>query len=96
MSSIFFCAQSGSARSCSPGMISVGVVAEGKYLTRDGVREPEQIFKREIEQNAWIKDHLSVGQQVGHGGDAAGVGQGAHLCAFGQTVAHLQALRVAG
>jgi flavin-dependent dehydrogenase len=46
-------------------MLSVGVVAEGKYLTRDGVREPEQIFKREIEQNAWIKDHLSVGQQIG-------------------------------
>lgn len=46
-------------------MVSVGVVAEGKYLTRDGVREPEQIFKREVEQNAWIKDHLSVGQQVG-------------------------------
>ncbi len=46
-------------------MVSVGVVAEGKYLTRDGVREPEQIFKREIESNAWIKDHLSVGQSVG-------------------------------
>jgi len=46
-------------------MVSVGVVAEGKYLTRDGVREPEKIFKREIEQNVWIKDHLSVGQQVG-------------------------------
>lgn len=46
-------------------MVSVGVVAEGKYLTRDGVREPEQIFKREIEQNAWIKDHLSVGQSTG-------------------------------
>jgi len=46
-------------------MLSVGVVAEGKYLTRGGVREPEQIFKREIEQNAWIKDHLSVGEQVG-------------------------------
>ncbi len=46
-------------------MVSVGVVAEGKYLTRDGVREPEHIFKRETEQNAWIKDHLSVGQQVG-------------------------------
>jgi flavin-dependent dehydrogenase len=46
-------------------MVSVGVVAEGKYLTRDNVREPEQIFKREVEQNLWIKDHLSVGQQVG-------------------------------
>jgi flavin-dependent dehydrogenase len=46
-------------------MVSVGVVAEGKYLTRGGVKEPEQIFKREIDQNAWIKDHLSIGQQVG-------------------------------
>jgi flavin-dependent dehydrogenase len=46
-------------------MVSVGVVAEGKYLTRDGVREPEQIFKREVKQNAWIEDHLSVGEQVG-------------------------------
>jgi len=40
-------------------------VAEGKYLTREGVREPEHIFKREVEQNLWIKDHLSVGRQVG-------------------------------
>lgn len=46
-------------------MVSVGVVAEGKYLTRGGVREPEQIFKREVEQNLWIKEHLSVGRQVG-------------------------------
>ena len=46
-------------------MVSVGVVAEGKYLTRDGVRDPEQIFKREVEQNAWIKDHLSIGQSTG-------------------------------
>ena len=46
-------------------MISVGVVAEGKYLSRDGVKDPEQIFKREIEQNLWIKDHLAVGRQTG-------------------------------
>jgi flavin-dependent dehydrogenase len=46
-------------------MVSVGVVAEGKYLTRDGVRDPEQIFKREVEQNAWIKDHLSIGESTG-------------------------------
>jgi flavin-dependent dehydrogenase len=46
-------------------MISVGVVAEGKYLTRGGVREPEEIFKREIEQNAWIKAHLACGTPVG-------------------------------
>jgi flavin-dependent dehydrogenase len=46
-------------------MISVGVVAEGKYLTRDGVREPRDIFQREIEQNAWIKKHLAAGSQTG-------------------------------
>jgi flavin-dependent dehydrogenase len=46
-------------------MISVGVVAEGKYLTRGGVREPKDIFNREIEQNAWIKSHLAPGTQVG-------------------------------
>jgi len=46
-------------------MVSVGVVAEGKYLSRDGVREPEQIFKREIDQNAWIKRHLACGTQEG-------------------------------
>jgi flavin-dependent dehydrogenase len=46
-------------------MVSVGVVAEGKYLTRDGVREPRDIFNREIEQNAWIKRHLACGTPVG-------------------------------
>ena len=46
-------------------MVSVGVVAEGKYLTRGGVRDPEAMFNREIEQNAWIKDHLDCGQQFG-------------------------------
>jgi len=46
-------------------MISVGVVAEGKYLTRERVREPEKIFKREVEQNQWIKQHLAVGEQKG-------------------------------
>jgi flavin-dependent dehydrogenase len=46
-------------------MVSVGVVAEGKYLTRGGVKSPEAIFKREVEQNLWIKDHLECGQQVG-------------------------------
>jgi len=46
-------------------MVSVGVVAEGKYLTRGGVKSPEAIFKREVEQNLWIKEYLSMGQQVG-------------------------------
>ncbi len=45
-------------------MISVGIVAEGKYLTRDGVRDPEQIFQREIEQTQWIKAHLACGKPV--------------------------------
>jgi flavin-dependent dehydrogenase len=46
-------------------MVSVGVVAEGKYLTRDGIKSPEAIFKRELEQNLWIKEHLAPGRQVG-------------------------------
>lgn len=46
-------------------LVSVGVVAEGKYLSRDGVRDPEKIFHREIEQNVWIKEHLAPGRQTG-------------------------------
>ncbi len=46
-------------------MVSVGVVAEAKYLSRDGVKDPEGIFKREIEENLWIKESLSHGEQVG-------------------------------
>ncbi len=46
-------------------VLSGGVVAEGKYLTRDGVKDPEQIFKREIEENQWIKEHLACGQVLG-------------------------------
>ena len=45
--------------------VSVGVVAEGKYLTRGGVKDPRTIFEREVGENLWIKDHLSVGRQVG-------------------------------
>ena len=46
-------------------MVSVGVVAEGKYLTRGGVKDPKAIFDREVGENLWIKDHLNVGRQVG-------------------------------
>lgn len=46
-------------------MVSVGVVAEGKYLTRDGIKDPEEMFRREIGQNLWIKEHLAPGTQVG-------------------------------
>jgi len=46
-------------------MVSVGVVAEGKYLTRGGVKEPRAIFEREVTENRWIAEHLSTGRQVG-------------------------------
>ena len=46
-------------------MVSVGVVAEGKYLARDGVRDHETMFQREVKENLWIKEHLAVGRQVG-------------------------------
>lgn len=45
--------------------VSVGVVAEGRYLTRGGVKDPQAIFQREIHENRWIQDHLSTGRQVG-------------------------------
>lgn len=44
--------------------ISVGIVAERDYLYRD-TRDPAEIMAREIGENEWIKEHLSVGQQVG-------------------------------
>jgi flavin-dependent dehydrogenase len=46
-------------------MVSVGVVADGKYLTRGGVKEPREIFHREIGENLWIQDHLNVGESTG-------------------------------
>jgi flavin-dependent dehydrogenase len=46
-------------------MVSVGIVAEGKYLSRDGVKDPKGIFEREVEENQWIKESLSHGEQVG-------------------------------
>jgi flavin-dependent dehydrogenase len=45
--------------------VSVGVVAEGKYLTRGGIKSPEQIFKREVQQSKWIQQHLECGRQAG-------------------------------
>jgi flavin-dependent dehydrogenase len=41
--------------------VSVGVVAEGRYLTRGGVKDPKAIFEREIHENLWIKEHLAPG-----------------------------------
>jgi flavin-dependent dehydrogenase len=45
--------------------VSVGVVAEGPYLMRGGVREPARIFGREVGQSPWIERHLECGRQVG-------------------------------
>ena len=44
---------------------SVGVVAEGKYLSRDGVRDPKAMLEREIENNQWVKDNLAPATQFG-------------------------------
>ncbi|HEY0548322.1 MAG TPA: NAD(P)/FAD-dependent oxidoreductase [Verrucomicrobiae bacterium] len=46
-------------------MVSVGVVADGKYLSRGGVKAPEEILNREIKQNAWIESYLAPGKQIG-------------------------------
>jgi flavin-dependent dehydrogenase len=46
-------------------MVSVGIVAEGKYLTRDGLKRPEEIFQREAQQNQWLKERLASGNSTG-------------------------------
>lgn len=45
--------------------VSVGVVADGKYLTRDGLKDPKAIFEREIPQNQWIASRLATGRCLG-------------------------------
>jgi flavin-dependent dehydrogenase len=45
--------------------ISVGVVAEGKYLSRDGVKDPKEMMDREIANNPWMRERLASGRQVG-------------------------------
>lgn len=45
--------------------VSVGVVADGKYLTRGGVKDPKAIFDREVPENKWIEAHLASGRQEG-------------------------------
>jgi flavin-dependent dehydrogenase len=46
------------------GVVSSGIVAERDYLYRD-TRDPAEIYAREIENNAWVKDHLSQGEPFG-------------------------------
>ena len=45
--------------------LSLGVVAEGKYLSREGVRDPQAMLEREIEKNNWVKDNLAPAKQFG-------------------------------
>ena len=45
--------------------LSLGVVAEGKYLSRDGIRDPKAMLEREIENNQWVKDRLAPARQYG-------------------------------
>jgi flavin-dependent dehydrogenase len=47
------------------GIVSIGVVAERDYLYRGDTRDPGEIFAREVANNAWVKEHLSEGQQIG-------------------------------
>ncbi len=48
------------------GIVSSGIVAERDYLYRPGeTRDPAEIYVREIENNAWVKDHLTQGEQFG-------------------------------
>ncbi len=52
-------------------VVSVGAVAEADYLFRE-TRDPETIFDREVEKNAWIKEHLAPGTRI----NAPGVDEG--------------------
>lgn len=45
-------------------IVSVGIVAEKDYLFSDS-KDPAEILRREIGRNAWIQDHLSIGEQFG-------------------------------
>ena len=45
-------------------IVSSGIVADAKYLYRES-RDPAEIYAREVENNVWIKEHLSEGEQFG-------------------------------
>jgi flavin-dependent dehydrogenase len=45
--------------------VSIGIVAEPKYLTREGVKDPKAMFDREVAQNVWIQEHLATGECEG-------------------------------
>lgn len=45
-------------------VVSVGIVAEQKYLF-NGTKDPAEIMKREIQNNAWIAEYLAEAEQFG-------------------------------
>jgi flavin-dependent dehydrogenase len=49
----------------SGDMVSVGIVAERDYLFNGTTKNHEEIFRREIQNNEWIKDHLAEAEQTG-------------------------------
>ena len=49
----------------SGDMVSVGIVAERDYLFNGTTKNHEEIFRREIQNNEWIKDHLAEAEQSG-------------------------------
>src|SRR5271166_5086173 len=45
-------------------IVSVGVVAEKDYLYKDS-KDLKEIFDQQVENNAWLEQHLAVGEQFG-------------------------------
>lgn len=46
-------------------VISVGIVAEKDFLFGDGEKDFETVYRRCMQQNQWIVDHLAPGTQFG-------------------------------
>ena len=49
----------------SGDMVSVGIVAERDYLFNGSTKDHAEIFKREVQNNQWIKEHLAEAEQTG-------------------------------
>ena len=44
--------------------VSLGIVAEGKYLSRGGIRTPQEMLEREIDNNKWVKENLDPAKRI--------------------------------
>ena len=44
--------------------VSLGIVAEGKYLSRGGIRNPQEMLEREINNNKWVKENLGPAKRI--------------------------------